>query len=162
MTIGLVLADYVFILLAIFGLSFVAQLMGEAFVIIKYLCAAYLIWMGCSLLMNNDSMTLSEAPQESKGSAILLGFLLTLGNPKAIIFYVALFPAFVDIAAIRVVDILGVMACATLAFGSSNLVYAWLSAQARRLITTSKRMTMIRRFAGTVMTASGLGVALRS
>lgn len=42
MTAGLLLADYVFILLALSGLSYVAELLGEAFVLIKYACAAYL------------------------------------------------------------------------------------------------------------------------
>ena len=39
MSIGLTLSDYVFIILAISGLSVVAEFMGEAFVILKYLCA---------------------------------------------------------------------------------------------------------------------------
>lgn len=64
MTLGLVLADYIFIILAISGLSFVAELMGEAFIFLKYLCAAYLIWMGLMLFISNPPLQ-DQDPQSN-------------------------------------------------------------------------------------------------
>ncbi|AZZ96169.1 LysE family translocator [Pseudoalteromonas sp. R3] len=161
MTLGLLLADYVFILLAISGLAVVAEVLGGAFVIIKYLCAAYLIWMGVSLLLSKPDTTAKDTATPSTHSAILSGFLLTLSNPKAIVFYVALFPTFVAIESMTYMDILGIMACATLAFGSVNLGYVYLGSQARKLISTPKRLTVLNRCAGSVLAASGVTVALR-
>ncbi|TMP39841.1 LysE family translocator [Pseudoalteromonas rubra] len=161
MTLGLLLADYVFILLAISGLAVVAEVLGGAFVIIKYLCAAYLIWMGVSLLLSKPDTTPTDTATPCTHSAILSGFLLTLSNPKAIVFYVALFPTFVAIESMTYVDILGIMVCATLAFGSVNLGYVYLGSQARKLISTPKRLTALNRCAGSVLAASGVTIAVR-
>ncbi|KAF7781121.1 hypothetical protein PRUB_b0242 [Pseudoalteromonas rubra] len=161
MTAGLLLADYVFILLAISGLAVVAEVLGGAFVIIKYLCAAYLIWMGISLLLAKPGASATDTATHSTQSAVLSGFLLTLSNPKAIVFYVALFPTFVAIESMTYTDILGIMACATLAFGSVNLGYVYLGGQAKKLISTPRRLTMLNRCAGSVLAASGVTVAVR-
>ncbi|MCF2907103.1 LysE family translocator [Pseudoalteromonas sp. DL2-H2.2] len=161
MTVGLLLADYLFILLAISGLAVVAEVLGSAFVIIKYLCAAYLIWMGISLLRAKPGTSIAEPKMQSTQSAVLSGFLLTLSNPKAIVFYVALFPTFVAIENMTYPDILGIMACATLAFGSVNLGYVYLGSQARKLLTTPRRLTLLNRCAGSVLAASGVTVAVR-
>lgn len=162
MTAGLILADYVFILLAISGLAIVAEVMGAAFVIIKYLCAAYLVWMGWSLFTAKASEPNFEQTEQKKGSAIITGFVLLFSNPKAIIFYAAFFPAFVDIQNVTTLDVLGIMLCATLAFGSVNLGYAYLAAKASKLVSTTKRMNIMQKSAGAVMAITGLSIVLRS
>ncbi|KZN30459.1 hypothetical protein N480_05760 [Pseudoalteromonas luteoviolacea S2607] len=162
MTIGLVLADYVFILLAVSGLAFVAESMGSAFAIIKYSCAAYLVWMGINLFLSKPHLQDSHHVPKAHRFDVLAGFLLTMSNPKAIIFYVALFPAFVDFQHISHTDILGIFATATLAFGSVNLGYAYVSSSARKLVSNSKRLGIFNKVAGTLLSASGIGVALRA
>ena len=54
-SVGIVLGDLIFILLAIFGLSVVAETMGSLFMIIKYLGAAYLLWLGYTLLTSKST-----------------------------------------------------------------------------------------------------------
>ncbi|QBG36488.1 LysE family translocator [Litorilituus sediminis] len=162
MTSGLLLADYVFIILALSGLSYVAELLGEAFVLIKYLCAAYLLWIGLSLILAKATNTTEQAPEKSKHTAILAGFLLTLSNPKAIIFYVALFPAFVDINSITLIDTLGIMICATLAFGSVNITLAYTTAKASQYVCSSSKSGIMQKCAGLVMAGTGLTVAARA
>ena len=162
MTLGIVLADYVFIVLAISGLSYVAELMGDAFILIKYLCAAYLIWLGISIFIAKDSAESNQQQTLSKQSAILSGFLLSISNPKAIVFYLALFPAFVDIENIQSIDVLGIMAMATLAFAGVNLGYGYLGAQARKLVASSNKLSLLNKCAGTVIAATGITLAVRA
>jgi threonine/homoserine/homoserine lactone efflux protein len=162
MAAGFICADYVFIILAVSGLSFLAETMGNAFVIIKYSCAAYLVWMGISLFTAKETVQVQEHSSQSKRSAMITGFLLTLGNPKAIMFYVALFPAFVEIERVSFSEVLGIMVYGTLAFGSVNLGYAYLAAQARRFVSTPNRLGLLHKCAGTVMAMSGVAVAIRA
>nr|WP_052262109.1 LysE family translocator [Pseudoalteromonas luteoviolacea] len=65
MTLGLIIADYFFILLAVSGLAFIADAMGSAFTIIKYICAAYLIWMGIKLFMSKPQQICKKPPVPS-------------------------------------------------------------------------------------------------
>ena len=95
MTMGIVLGDYVFILLALFGLTALSEIMGTTFFIIKYLSAIYLIWLGIKLLKAKAKASMIEiqnSVESSKSSNFIAGLLITLGNPKAILFYVGFFP----------------------------------------------------------------------
>ena len=56
---GIVLGDLIFILLAILGLSVIAETMGGFFLVIKYLGGAYLLWLGFVLLTSNNKTTVS-------------------------------------------------------------------------------------------------------
>jgi len=160
MTAGLVLADCVFVLMALTGLSYVAELMGSGFVVIKYACGAYLVWMGIAMFRAKDSALVEKAPSQHKD--LLAGFLLTMSNPKAIIFYLALFPTFVSLETITLTDTLGLFVCAVCAFGSVNLSYAWLSWRAGKLVSSQQAIAKVRKLAGSFLAASGLGVVLRA
>ena len=78
---GIILGDLIFIMLAILGLSVVAETMGGLFAIIKYLGAAYLLWLGISLLKSGGN-TIIEVNKNSKKrglvSSFLAGFILIL------------------------------------------------------------------------------------
>ena len=80
---GIILGDLLFIMLAISGLSVIAETMGSLFAIIKYLGAAYLLWLGISLL-KSDSNTVIKVKKTRKkrslASSFLAGFILTLGG----------------------------------------------------------------------------------
>ncbi|MEM0909721.1 MAG: LysE family translocator [Pseudomonadota bacterium] len=162
MTVGLLFADFTFILLGVSGLALVAESLGALFTVIKYLCAIYLIWMGISLLFSSPQKGDLEQEAVSARSDVLAGFLITISNPKAIVFYVALFPAFIDFNTITSLDVLGIMTCAAIAFSSVNLAYAYLSSSASKLASTSRGSNVIRKLAGTVMVATGIGVATRA
>jgi len=111
---GTVLGDLVFITLAILGLTVVAETMGSLFMMIKYLGALYLLWFGYSLLMANGAT--KKVVNETGGkstipASFLAGFFLTLGDVKAIVFYASLFPAFIDLPALTVADMLVIGGC---------------------------------------------------
>src|SRR5688572_14775149 len=104
---GLVLADFFFMGVAMVGLTAIATAMGPLFQLVKYAGAAYLVWLGYRAF-RSAALPLVAAPRS--GTRLIqdvgLGFLVTLGNPKAILFYSALLPPFLDMTAIRFVDFL--------------------------------------------------------
>lgn len=97
--IGIVLGDFVFIILAIYGLSAIAETMGSLFVLVKYLGSVYLIWLGIQLWRSKSNIIEVEGIKESSWlSNFLSGLFITLGDQKAFLFYLGFFPAFVDLS----------------------------------------------------------------
>jgi threonine/homoserine/homoserine lactone efflux protein len=86
---------------------------------------------------------------------------VTLGNPKVIVFYLALLPNLVDLAslgAIGFAELVGVT-LGVLAFVFAG--YVLLAARARRLFTSPRAMRLVNRSAGTVMAGAAVAVATR-
>lgn len=161
MTIGLLLADFVFILLAVSGLGILAASIGPAFVVIKYASAAYLIWMGINLLLSSNRNNYSN--QSVKASSdVFAGFVLTISNPKAIVFYVGLFPAFINFYTVNVVDVFMIMVCAFFAFGSVNLGYAYLASKINNLASKPGAHGIIKKTSGSILALTGVIVAVRA
>jgi threonine/homoserine/homoserine lactone efflux protein len=103
---GLVLGDIVFLLLAILGLSALASVMGEFFLVVKILGAAYLIWLGVKTWRSRSGLPRLAEPQAVRKAmpywrSALLGFLVTLGTPKVILFYGALLPTFIVVVSMN-------------------------------------------------------------
>jgi len=163
MTVGIVLGDYIFIVLALFGLSALAELMGSAFFIIKYMSAIYLIWLGVKLLRTStDSIDIEASKNSSLIANFLTGLFITLGNPKAIIFYIGFFPAFINVSEVTFYDTGLIMLAATLAFGSVNMCYSFLAVKARNTFKSPNASSVINTTAGTIMVSTGVLVAVKA
>ncbi|PKG81905.1 hypothetical protein CXF85_15320 [Colwellia sp. 75C3] len=163
MIVGITLGDFIFILLALFGLSIISEIMGTTFLIIKYASAAYLIWLGINLIKSKATSEDIKASKESSLVASLAtGLMINLGNPKAIVFYIGLFPAFIDVNQVVTVDVLAIMGIATLAFGSVNICYALLALRAKRVLKSPNALSLINKTAGTIMVSTGAVVAIKA
>lgn len=161
-TLGIVVGDIVFIFIAIFGLSLLADRMGQVFVLVKYLGGAYLIWLGLSLWRTKAVNTAVEgAVDVSLLSSFLTGLFITLGDQKAILFYFGFFPAFIDLSLVTVLDAVIVMVIATVAIGIVKLAYALVADRSGALLAGggSRRIYIA---AGGVLMAVGAAVILRA
>ncbi|MGM0633395.1 MAG: LysE family translocator [Pseudomonadota bacterium] len=160
---GVVAGDFVFITLALLGLVALAELMGGLFVVLKYLGAAYLVWLGLSLLFSKGSRAqVSPMKAPSRAASFAAGLLTTLGNPKAILFYLSFFPAFMDLRQVTVQDAVIVYAIATVAIGGVMFGYAFAAHQARRSIGTAGGGRFLRAGSGVLLLGSGVFVATRA
>ena len=157
---GLVLADFFFMGIAMVGLTAIASAMGPLFQIVKYAGAAYLVWLGYKAFRSSAS-PLVVKPRSGTGliKDVGLGFLVTLGNPKAILFYGALLPTFLDMTAIRFADFLVlagiVVVISYLVYGG----YIFLAERSRRLLASSKASRLFNRLTGTGLIGAGVAVA---
>ena len=155
-TIGIVVGDIFFILLAILGLSILAETMGSLFVLIKYLGGAYLIWLGIKLWRSKSKDVGAEGTIESSLlSSFLTGLLITLGDQKAILFYLGFFPAFLDLSTISYFDTSIIIVIAIVAVGGVKLGYAYMADRASLLIS-SKTYQGINIAAGSIIIAVGV------
>lgn len=160
-TLGIVAGDTVFIVLAIFGLQWLAAALGDAFVWLKYLGAVYLLWLGFRL-WRADPVIEAQAVggAGAAASSFMSGLLLTLGDQKAILFYLGFFPAFIDLPALTLADALAVVVIAAIAVGGVKLTYAAAASRAGAL-AGPRLGRMLNRVAGGVLLVVGVYVMVR-
>jgi leucine efflux protein len=107
-TLGLILGDQALLWLAVAGVAALLAAYPVAFKAVQYLGAAYLGWIGLKLLFSKpgSASPIRIEPRHYARQA----FLITLLNPKAIVFYMAFFPLFIDPVAHRGAVTFGAMA----------------------------------------------------
>jgi len=158
-SLGIVLGDIVFILTAIYGLSVLAELMGNNFILIKYTGGAYLVWLGMALWRSKSRPdTVEENNTSSMVSSFMAGLLVTLGDTKAIFFYLGLFPAFLDLSTISLSDTGIIIVIAVVAVGGPKLVYAYAADRAGKIFQNTRAAKAINIVAGSVMLAAGVSL----
>lgn len=158
-SVGIVVGDIVFILIAIYGLSVLADLMGSHFALIKYLGGAYLIWLGIVLWRSKPKADRVEGNSKTTmPSSFLTGLLITLADQKAILFYLGFFPAFIDLSTLSLADTSIILVIATVAVGGPKLLYAFMAERAGLIFRNSKATRAINIATGSVMV--GVGVFL--
>jgi leucine efflux protein len=97
---GLIAGDQVLLWLAVAGVAALLAAHPTLFKAVQYAGAAYLAWMGLRLLLSKGGGAASPVTIEPRRYA-RQAFLITLLNPKAIVFYMAFFPLFIDPATHR-------------------------------------------------------------
>lgn len=153
---GIVVADIIFLLLAIFGLSAIATVLGDFFVIVKYLGGGYLLYLGYKILTSKEIETNVEAKEEiSWKKNFLAGLLITLSNPKVILFYLGFLPTFVNLHSLNMIDIIAICIIVTIVLGGVMLGYAYSASGAKKLFKSKKSKRKMNIIAGGVMISAG-------
>ena len=93
-TAGVILGDQVLMWLAVAGVAALLSAYPAAFQVVQWVGAAYLAWLGGTMLTSKPGapLPINIHPRQYLRQAMLI----TLLNPKAILFYMAFFPLFVD------------------------------------------------------------------
>lgn len=162
---GIVLGDLIFVMLVILGLSLLAETLGSLFLIIRYLGATYLIWLGFSLLATKHVTGFSTSSPVGKGrytTDFFAGLALTLGDIKAIFFYLSLFPVFIDLAGLQLTDIFVIMAITVVAVGGVKVAYAFSASKIAAYTKGLPFEPTIRKTIGSVMIGAGSYIIAKS
>jgi threonine/homoserine/homoserine lactone efflux protein len=162
---GIVLGDIIFLLFAAFGLSVVARVLGNLFFIVKIGGGAYLVWLGIRIWFQKPEP--GQVPQQaaisrSKWGNFASGLIITLSNPKVILFYCGFLPTFLDLSALTIVDLALVVVIITAVLSGVLITYAYLASRARKIFTRETAVKRLNRAAGGVMIAAGVVIAARS
>jgi threonine/homoserine/homoserine lactone efflux protein len=159
---GLVLGDLTYLLLAVAGLAVIAKTFAGVFVAVKIGGALYLAWLAWKFLSSGISVTEARATTGVRDgfASFLAGLALTLGNPKTIVFYLAITPVVIDLHSVGVADF-AVLAAVTVAVLYIVLVpYVALAAKARAALRNPRALKVLNRSAALAMaTAAGWIVA---
>jgi threonine/homoserine/homoserine lactone efflux protein len=159
---GLLLGDQVLMWLAVAGVAALLKANPLLFHGMQYLGAAYLVWIWLQLLRTQKPGSPAGMITLRPGHYFRQGLLVTLLNPKAIVFYMAFFPLFIDPATHR-----GLPTFATMAALIALLGVAWCSllnllghALTRRLSAHPRVGAWLRRGAGVFLVGFGVRLGL--
>ena len=160
---GILSGDFIFIALAIFGLAALSEVMGSCFVIIKYVGAAYIIYLGYQLITSGSSDSARpELKPANYSTNYLVGLATSVSNPKVTLFYLSFFPAFLDLENISMTDIGLLFFIATFSVGLVMAGYAYVAAKTKSSFAASPKTKYLKFGSGALLIGGGVFVALRS
>jgi homoserine/homoserine lactone efflux protein len=141
------------------GLSSVIAAMGWLFEWLRWAGAAYLVWLGWQLLRSPEAIADARSFPAPRGGFFLQGFLVLMANPKALLWFGAFIPQFVDPKGNYVgqIVLLGLTAMAVALV--SDGAYAVLTGRAGILLSR-KRIRLVSRLSGGFLIGGGIWLAL--
>lgn len=163
MSLGLIVGDLTYLTAVVLGLALVAQTFGMLFLAVKWFGIAYLAWLAWTFWNSGITPESVEARKGKSGlvSSFVAGLTVTLGNPKTMIFYLAITPTIVDLKTITLSDY-GVLCALTVAVLLVVLVpYLALAAKARWFLKTPRALKALNRTAAAFMAGAALAIASR-
>ena len=159
-TFGVIAGDQVLLWAAVAGVSALMAAYPAAFHAVQWLGALYLAWLGFKMLLAKPGAApiVQIKPRHYFRQALLI----TLLNPKAIVFYLAFFPLFVDPAQHQGIKTFGVMAVTiaalTFVYGLAAVLLTWKLAE--RIRANPKVSFTLEKAAGMFLIAFGIKLAL--
>jgi threonine/homoserine/homoserine lactone efflux protein len=160
---GFVVGDLVWFAIAATGLAALARTAATLFVAIKWAGVAYLLYLAYKLWTAPAKQVAVESDDRKQHgwNAFLASMMLTLANPKAILFFLALLPTVIDLASMNTVRFLEISAAIIVVQPMVLGTYAFLAARARDLFTTPKAVQRLNRTSGLAMAGAAVVVATR-
>lgn len=157
-SLGILAANTLYFALSATGIAAVILASNEVFTALKWAGAGYLVWMGLRMLFSHSPTAEAPAPQAVHHS-FLRGFVVQGANPKALVFFVALLPQFIDPASPVAPQILLLGVSSVLIELVVLALYAAFAVRARRL-AGARLSGPLERVGGGFLIAAGARLAL--
>ncbi len=139
---------------AAFGLAAIIATSASAFVWIKWLGVAYLVWIGLQLILSKKQAREADASGSGQPARLFRqGFVTSMANPFAVVFFGALFPQFIDPTAAVMPQLLILGVTYIVVDGAILLMWGWIGIRAA---TALKRFSfgLVNKVCGSLMIAA--------
>ena len=154
--------EAIWLSLAVFGLAYVAQTFHLAFVALKWAGVAYLAYLAWKMWTAPVAVEESAMPKaDSPLRLFLAGMAVTLGNPKIMMFYLALLPTIIDLAAVTLVGWAELTLTMVAVLVAIDLGWALAAAQARKLLRSPRAVRIANRISAGTMAGAAAAIAAR-
>ncbi len=164
MAVGVALGDFTAMSLSVLGIGALLMASATLFTVVKWIGAAYLIYLGIKLFRAGG--TLSAEPKTDVSTALRMGahaWLVTSLNPKGILFFVAFFPQFIDQHAAFWPQVLILQATFLVIAFANALAYAFFASRARGLVGSERVIGAVNKTGGAMLVGAGVAsVAVRT
>ncbi len=162
---GSTLAASLQLLVVVAGLASIITVAGGWFELVRWAGVGYLIYLGASAWLGSTEKSGYATEAEQKGAPAGLrhfsrGFLVTLTNPKTLLFQTAFLPQFVDPARPHLPQMLLLASSFLLVAGVGDSAWALLAARVGRAFAASGARRLVDRVAGSVLIGAGVLLAL--
>ena len=159
---GYVVGDLLWLTLAASGMAMLARNAQPVFAAVKYLGALYLLylaWRMWTAPARPIEQSALPARDESPYRLFTGSLALTMGNPKVMVFFLALLPTVIDLRGITLVQYLQIAAAICIILSSVLTAYAVAALRARRFFSNARAVQWLNRGTGTVMAGAAVAVA---
>lgn len=161
---GIYAGDVVWFTLAATGLAALASAFSGIFMVLKWVGAAYLLYLAFKMWRAEPARldAVADRGPMSQWNLFVSSLMVTLSNPKAIVFYLAVLPAIVNLGHLSLTDYaIGLSLIAGILFGVLA-VYAVAAHAARGFFRSPRAMKTLNRVSGTAIAGAALVIAARS
>lgn len=157
------IGEAIWLSMAVFGLAFVAQTFHFAFLVVKWAGVAYLGWLAWKMWSAPVAVGDGDMPREdSPAKLFLAGMAVTLGNPKIMMFYLALLPTIIDLGSVTMLGWAELTVTMAVVLVAIDLVWVLAAAQGRRLLKSERAMKIANRVSACTMAGAAAAIAARS
>ncbi len=159
---GMWVGDAVWLTVAVAGLSAIADSFHQVFVAIKWLGALYLLYLAFKMWTASPDTSQAELPEARSSLKLFLAALsVALGNPKIMMFYIALLPSIIDIHAITTLGWVELVACQFLVLMTVNISWMLLAGKARGFLKSRRAVRIANRVSAGAMASAAAAIATR-
>jgi len=162
LALGVVVGDVLWPILAIFGVTWIANVYADFLIVLRYAGALILAVMGLQLIRHSRAKIekLGRLTAPGKWAGFTAGILVILGNPKAILFYMGILPGFFDIESLGGWDIVMIAALSMVVPLFGNVLMALFIDRAREMISSPAALARINRVSGVALILVGVVIAV--
>lgn len=156
------IGEALWLVAAVLGLGIIAQTFHLLLQVIKFAGIGYLLvlaWNMWTAPVDDEARKLPE--DKSAFNLFLTGLALTIGNPKIMVFYLALLPSLIDMKAITPLGLVELVATALLVLIAVDISWAIAAAWARRWLKSPRAMKLANRASATAMGSAAVVLATR-
>jgi len=163
MALGMTISDIVYLVLATFGLATIAENYSGLFIAIRFVGAAYLIYLGWKMWTAEIDIDFNQKGDMAGSwiSGFIQGFLISASNPKVILFYIAFLPTFIDLTTLSNTDIFLISVLTFFALMLGLMMVSYGASSVRRYLKSEKAVKRLNRTAGSIMIAAGVFLVSR-
>ena len=155
------IGEGVWLTVAVLGLSALAANFAGVFLAIKYAGVAYLLYLAWRMWTTEPGAKGSLPATRDGWRMFSAGLAVTLGNPKIMVFYMALLPGLIDLARVTALGWAQLVAVMLAILIAVDLAWALAADRARRLLRSAKSMRRANRLSATAMGGAAIAIATR-
>jgi len=156
------IGEAVWLTFAVAGLAAIAEAFHWAFVAIKWLGVCYLLYLAWKMWFASTSAGEEKLPDtQSPARLFLAGMTVTLGNPKIMMFYVALLPSIIDVHAVTVSGWAELAATMFLVLIAIDVAWVLAAAKARGFLRSQRAVRIANRASAGTMAGAAVAIAMR-
>ena len=154
------IGEAIWLTVAVAGLAVIAQAFAVLFVVIKLMGVGYLLWLAWKMWRADTETAGATMPTGQKPWRMFLaGMAITLGNPKIMVFYLAVVPSLLDLGRLTLAAWAELTLTMFAVLIAIDLGWAVAAASARRLLKNRRAVRVANRTSATLMVGAAAAIA---
>jgi threonine/homoserine/homoserine lactone efflux protein len=156
------LGEALWLTCAVAGLAVIAHTFAMVFIVVKFAGVAYLLFLAWKMWFAPTDVHENALPSgQSPWRMFVAGLMVTLGNPKIMVFYLALLPTIIDLSRVGAVAWIELTLTMLAVLMFVDFAWATLASRARTLLTSRRAVKIANRTSATMMAGAAAAIATR-